>query len=38
MLKSDKLLLANVFENFQDICPETYQLNAARFQYKNLFI
>ena len=30
-LKSDTLLLTNVFENFRKICLEIYDLDPARF-------
>ena len=28
---SDTLLLAGVFENFQSVCPEIYELDPAKF-------
>ena len=30
-VKSDKLLLADVFENFQNMCLEIYELDPAKF-------
>ena len=30
-LQSDTLLLADIFENFRNICFEIYELNLARF-------
>ena len=30
-VKSDTLLLANVFENFRNMCLKLYELDAAKF-------
>ena len=30
-VQSDMLLLADVFENFRNMCLEIYELNAAKF-------
>ena len=30
-LQSDILMLADVFENFRNMCPEMYELGSAKF-------
>ena len=37
-IQSDRLLLADVFENFRDMCIEIYEPDAARFFYCNRII